>query len=127
MDDGTTICHYLDGKCFVNGVEYGSKVITFGGGPALLTSNPEYLCYPLTWNNAYIGSYGRHISSRRKERAQSRIERRKERKKERRREQFNNRTRTCHTCGGTERWCSCCEVFSCHGSCNDGWGTCMCS
>lgn len=59
--------------------------------------------------------------------SESRQERRRRKQKERRRDWFNNRASKCRRCGGLETWCSCCEVMSCRGECNDGYGTCMCS
>lgn len=126
MDDGTTICHFLDGKVYVNGIEYGSGVPTLGCLSGRLTSNPLYLCYPLHFNKAIISSYGRHLHKNdRLERAQLR---RKQARESGRNKSYDERPHgdsTCGLCGGQMSWCSCCRVYS--SNCCQDWGTCMCS
>lgn len=113
MNDGETVCHYLGGKVFVNGVEYGTPT-------ARLTQNMLYVCYPLYFNKAYVKSYGRKVYNGRRERAQARRDKRNRRYDER--PHGNSR---CYHCGGQMTWCSCCQMYS--SDCCQDYGTCQCS
>ena len=108
MDDGITICHFLGGKCYVNGVANR------------LNENMLYLCYPLNFNKAFIGSYGRKFYNGRKERAQARRDKRNRRYDER-----PHGDSRCYHCGGQMSWCSCCQMYS--SNCCQDYGTCQCS
>lgn len=124
FDDGERIGHFKDGKAFVNGIEYGSDTVTLGAPFARLTSNLQYVCYPLVFNKACCASYSRKFHRDRLDRRERRRKKKGERMKDRYQER--RRYRPCDLgCGGEMSWCSCCEMYS--NNCCVPYGTCQCS